>query len=829
MSVAETLATTKLHRVHGPPGCGKTTYLSRQALLAAAKWGGQNLIVASLTKAAAAEVAGRDTGIPPANVGTLHAHAYRALGYPELAETKKGYEDWNERVPQHLRILAPARDPEWSNPEDGSGGKTDGERMLAAVGVLRATLTPREKWGGQARAFADRWDEWKRETNRLDFTDLIERGATIPHPLHPAVVFLDEAQDMSALEMALALHWAASAEQTVIVGDADQCQPRGTLVRTRLHGDVPIEQLDPEVHELRSFDTRGSTIVTAKRFAVTSRPFTGALLTVDAGGRSTDATPDHRWSVQWTAEARERCCVYLMRRGEHWRVGWCQLFGAVGFHLGARARLDGADEAWILSTHRDRREASIAETLIAVRYGLPLPTFREADVYAALTPRDVRSVEQRAIDCLEEHGRAYGLPIWSKAERLVKQGRRTSWHVRTCNLIPELMALPIPRPDGRTCSWEPITRCGYRGPGSMQVYSLNVEPHHTYVADGIVTRNCLFEWRGSSQAAFLGPAAASEHVLSQSYRVPRAVHAYAVDWVQQIRERPDVAYLPRPAEGSIETLHSTYLDPRLLVDEVERKPEGETAMILASCAYMLDPAIKLLRERGVPFHNPYRRTAGRWNPLASANRPLAFLRPHPEQSGGEGRLWTFDELRLWIEPLAGAGWLARGTKEDVKQLCATGRKDEPVPMDYFVDMLKGDDHAEARRLIVHDDPWLALRWWASKLRPKEQARFAYPLQIAERYGPAKLRETPTVVVGTIHSVKGGEADTVAVFPDLSLAAWAGEDGRGGWAHGGPAQYPLVRLFYVAFTRARTRLLLCQPTSNLTVELPAPNPPNGGAR
>lgn len=561
MSVPPPVIATRLHRVHGPPGTGKTTYLARQCLIAAQRYGGDKLIVASLTRAAAAEVAGRDTGIPERNVGTLHAHAYRALGYPELAESKQGYEAWNETVHQGYRILAPARDPEWANPEEGASAKTDGEKYLAAIGVLRAQMIPHGSWPALLVHFAGRWEAWKHETNRLDFTDLIERARAIPHPLDPRVVFLDEAQDMSALEMALALHWATGAEQTVIVGDADQC---------------------------------------------------------------------------------------------------------------------------------------------------------------------------------------------------------------------------------------------------------------------------LFEWRGSSQAAFLGPKAESEHTLSQSYRVPRAVHRYAVDWVARIRDRPPVAYQPRDAEGSVRSLHATYNTPREALDAIERQSEGETSMVLGSCAYMLDQTIRLLREGGVPFHNPYRRTNGRWNPLASANRPLAFLRPHATVWGDAFRMWTFNELRLWIEPLAGAGWLLRGTKEDVKQLCASGRRDAPVPLDYWRSIISGAEADEALDAIANPDPLVALHWWASKLRPAEAKRFAYALQIAERYGPAKLRETPRVIVGTIHSVKGGEADSVYVFPDLSLAAWAGEDGHGGWAHGGPVQQdPVVRLFYVAFTRARQHLRLCMPTSNLCVELPAPKTPRTG--
>lgn len=544
---------TRLHRVWGPPGCGKTTYLAEQARKAAVRFGGDRLIVASLTRAAAAEVAGRDTGIPARNVGTLHAHAYRALGHPALAESKEGLAAWNAQAPPHLRLTGAERDPEWASPEEVSG-KTDGDRLLARLGVFRAQLVPSDEWRtAGVRGFAERWEAWKVEAMRLDFTDLIERARLIPHPLDPRVVFLDEAQDMSALEMSLALHWAEDAEQTVIVGDPDQC---------------------------------------------------------------------------------------------------------------------------------------------------------------------------------------------------------------------------------------------------------------------------LFEWRGSSQQAFLGPAAASERVLSQSYRVPEAVHAYAVAWIEHVHDRPPVAYAPRDEPGSVTSCWTTYKQPQRLVSELAATPPGETAMALASCAYMLDPAIKLLRERGVPFHNPYRRTNGRWNPLAGAGRLLALVRPSREVWQGEARWWTWDELRRWLDPLDGKGWLLRGTKSDVEQVCSKNllgesRKDEVMPLDYLVSMLKGPDAAEAFDALTSKDAARMLAWWAARLRSKEAARFAYCLLMVERFGAASLRETPRVVVGTIHSVKGGEADTVYVFPDLSLAAWTGPEG--GWLDG--VRDPIYRLFYVAFTRARRALRLCDSSSNLTVPFP----------
>ena len=73
-------------------------------------------------------------------------------------------------------------------------------------------------------------------------------------------------------------------------------------------------------------------------------------------------------------------------------------------------------------------------------------------------------------------------------------------------------------------------------------------------------------------------------------------------------------------------------------------------------------------------------------------------------------------------------------------------------------------------------------------------------------GPAALEETPKVIVGTIHSVKGGEADAVFLFPDLSQA------GDAAYQRVGPARDAVIRLFYVGVTRARQALYLCQRES-----------------
>ena len=204
--------------VIGPPGTGKTTWLSKQVNLATDR--DITSMVCSLTRAAAAEVAGRNLPIPFENVGTLHSHCFNSLGRPLIAEAKLHLEDWNKNFPHYALQGMRTRTVDEDNLEPPTGGP--GDDLMSLYQIHRAKMD--QNYPERVKRFAQAWTDWKQSNNLLDFTDLIETCLRDVEQAHvkPQALFVDEAQDLDILQMRLIRKWGAMADHLVIVGDPDQ-------------------------------------------------------------------------------------------------------------------------------------------------------------------------------------------------------------------------------------------------------------------------------------------------------------------------------------------------------------------------------------------------------------------------------------------------------------------------------------------------------------------------------------------------------------------------------------------------------------------------------
>jgi DNA helicase II / ATP-dependent DNA helicase PcrA len=232
-------------------------------------------------------------------------------------------------------------------------------------------------------------------------------------------------------------------------------------------------------------------------------------------------------------------------------------------------------------------------------------------------------------------------------------------------------------------------------------------------------------------------------------------------------------------------------------------------MVLAACSYMLRPLVAALRKEGIPFHNPYRKANGTWNPLrlgtkgSTPNRILSLLVAHPEY-GDDYRRWTGADLAAWAEwlPAKDSPEAAATLRHGMKARLATIPSDEIITHERLREVFLPGAFASLMEAYEAGAAAL-LMWWVRRLNADSRKRAEYPVRLAIKGGCHSLYTKPLVTVGTIHSVKGGESDVVILFPDLSAAgAHDYDEGTG------PGADAVVRQFYVGATRAREMLYIC---------------------
>src|SRR5690606_9255506 len=100
---------------------------------------------------------------------------------------------------------------------------------------------------------------------------------------------------------------------------------------------------------------------------------------------------------------------------------------------------------------------------VSVAYGIPTTFWNETAASArtaAMVRRiydylDLDALERSARRALSDHQRSVYSPFVTRGQTGHKHTSRASLLVRACNLLPEAMALPVPR-KGQAVEWVPI-------------------------------------------------------------------------------------------------------------------------------------------------------------------------------------------------------------------------------------------------------------------------------------------------------------------------------------------------------------------------------------
>jgi len=269
---------------------------------------------------------------------------------------------------------------------------------------------------------------------------------------------------------------------------------------------------------------------------------------------------------------------------------------------------------------------------------------------------------------------------------------------------------------------------------------------------------CIYQWMGSSPPHFENRPYDKLTYLTQSYRLPRRVHRLAT----RIIHTPD--YKPRDAYGRVTAVSRTaFLDGLASGDG--------TVFILARNRYLLKDLCTDLCRWGLPYTN-LRGT--------SPFQKKSALRLVTARQLARGEAVTAQALWHLIDDLPQKKYFRRGFKADIERLA----KEQPD-----TSLRLGDIGDQCLQYFRQD---LVA---AMELPPQLHA---YYQEIIKRYGEDVLLAKPRITAGTIHSVKGMEADSIAILSDMSYKTYLG------WQRLPDEE---KRVWYVGATRAKDNLFL----------------------
>lgn len=283
------------------------------------------------------------------------------------------------------------------------------------------------------------------------------------------------------------------------------------------------------------------------------------------------------------------------------------------------------------------------------------------------------------------------------------------------------------------------------------VFMLARTAKHVYI--GGDDDQAIYEWAGADVQTFL-KLSGTRRVLPKSYRLKSRIFDVAQRIISTVSDRFSKDWTPREHGGNIDQA------PNIGALDVH---EGSW-FVLARNKYALSDSTQILRQRGLPYI-----------------------------MGGESVYDTLDARAIKTfrrlmtgEALANedaAFLVSRMRNKFVPKTSLAADKTYTLP-----------ELAELCRLPMNCQ-------WADVLDMK--ARDAEYYGLLEARGD-DMTGTPQITLSTIHGVKGGEADNVAIIPDLSRATYASVSAQ---------KDSEARAFFVAVSRAKENLFFIHPKTS----------------
>lgn len=327
-------------------------------------------------------------------------------------------------------------------------------------------------------------------------------------------------------------------------------------------------------------------------------------------------------------------------------------------------------------------------------------------------------------------------------------------------------------------------------------------------------------------------------VLGKSRRLCEPIHKYAKKYIEKITKRQEKDFVSNGKNGIVANIRCQMGSDKMfgiMLNEAKDK----SVMVLASCDYMLNDIIDKMKKAGVPFSNRYKLDDNRWNPI-SVKTEDAVSRLLRTQTIGDVCIWAeyldkkyikkieevIHDIEKDIEKDKNLDMnLAKSSNKKVKKLPDIKDIEKDIFYREFLERILNKDDFDKfeniwRKNIRYDEDEdkeenkdknnnlneieetkiirAKLDWFLARVETKYLKRFEYVYKVMT----GRYRNLKDITVGTIHSAKGRESQVVFICPDKSPATV--QDSLFD-------KSDIIRLFYVAMTRASEKLYFCMPS------------------
>ena len=285
----------------------------------------------------------------------------------------------------------------------------------------------------------------------------------------------------------------------------------------------------------------------------------------------------------------------------------------------------------------------------------------------------------------------------------------------------------------------------------------------------------IFGWNGADPQHFMNLKADKTRVMPKSYRCPADILRTGEDILRNCSDYWDRKIQPADHEGSVESAWWTG-------DVFDQIDPAESWLLLARTNMLADRMVRELNKRLVPWI-PTKKNAGcRWR-APVRNEAIKALDGLQRGAPIDGLQWChiLDQLKV---TMSGERMFVQGTKKRFDDL-ADPQGEYPWVQLLDIDKLGGTmAFAEA----VHTGKW---REWLKGVDDYMSAVGVWGQEAVDK---------PRCKVGTIHSVKGAEAENVLLLTTVTRQCQRAAETVAG-------SDEESRVFYVGATRARRRLIV----------------------